>query len=346
MPHRELLVELAKNHCIEARTTLLKNLVREFIEPDENNSSIVEIESFSFIVMKIFDELPHFEQIWVASRLCRTKQITPELLERLLKIKHEIRETLVEFSPMLSPDQQKKLASSRDKKIQIALARRPNLPSSVTKKLAEIGCPILVCTILANTKTEISKNTAHRILIMANVEKLVLSAIAERAIKDNKFRSIIRRLINSQSALFPSKLKSALLNNKLASLIGAAKDLAHSPSFLFRGRRLTFYEAHTLCSDNDLCFDTLLLDLLKQKELTAVIWLISRRTSLPECTVENVLRSPAESAVANLMNATGISPKTFKEFLKERGDWLHRRPKFYFNELQKFRSMGHMAEAV
>ncbi|WP_208993141.1 DUF2336 domain-containing protein [Roseibium sp. TrichSKD4] len=338
MSQKELLIELAKSDSTAARASLLKKLVREFIEQTEISTSETEIESFSFIVLKFIEDLSFQDQIWLASRLCRTNRITQQLLERLLEINHEIKEALVEFSPVLNEKRLRALAFGTHEKTLEALARRSHLPEPVTERLIRTGHRIVVLTLLNNMDSSFSESAVLGVLLMANVEEPVLGAIANRALNDKQFRATLAGLMNTGCPLISADLRAALQRNDLNSLRAFATEKTYPVSFEFEGRILSFQEAHVLSSDEDLSFDALLLALFEQKKMMAAIWLISRRACLPEKTVENVLRSPAESAVVNLMKSTGISAKTFQTFLNERGQWLKRRPKFYYMELQKFRN--------
>ena len=340
------LEKLARLKDPEARSDLIRALVREYARSEEHDPSELERDLFSKIVLSVFDQLDLDARYELVVRLAKTDRITSELADRLAQEDHKLSEPVIEGSPVISRKALMMLAKNGGDDKRLSVSHRPDLCEEITDTLIARSSRNVVHSLLANLKAPFSIRSVLALLIFANTEIEVLASIAKRAMKDKPFLKTLKLVLQTNCPLVPPPLRKALEADDLVSLAHLVKDIKRDHDIELEGIAYSRHEASIQIANGELSFDAILRTLFEQSRLDAAIWLISRKINLSDGVVADTLKSDADGAIMRLMLQTGIQDKTYRDFLKARCTWLDRSTRAIPELVMRYRAEMKKADRV
>lgn len=283
----------------------------------------MERELFSRIVLSVFDQLDREARYELVVRLAKTDRIISDLADRLAQEDYELSEPVIENSPMISQAALMRIARNGGNDKRLSSARRSDLSEEMTDTMIARASRDVVRELLHNMDAPFSVRGTLALLIFANTEADVLAGIARRALEDEDFLQTQMEILETNCPLIPPALKKALETGELQRLAKAIEE-RRDGSIELEGVTYSRHEASIQIANGELSFDAILRTLFEQGRLDAAIWLISRKINLNDEVVSDTLKSDADGAIMRLMLQTGITDKTYRDFLKARCEWLDR----------------------
>jgi uncharacterized protein (DUF2336 family) len=116
----------------------------------------------------------------LAEALCRAREAPRAVILALAADEPEAAAAVLQYSPVLTDPDLVDCAATAEAVVQMALARRPNLPPRATAALAEIGQFDVVRALIGNLDIDLPAELLHHILTRFNDAASVRDALLER----------------------------------------------------------------------------------------------------------------------------------------------------------------------
>lgn len=235
-----------------------------------------------------------------------------DLAEKIALDVEDVASPFLAETPVFSDEQLAKIVLAVGDNVRVTIARRPNLPGTVTSALAKVGNEKVVRNVVRNPTAEMPEEACTHVINRFPSSLRLLDFLAER---DDLPISIVADLVDKVSeACRESLTKNYNISAAQASkLTGAAAERVHTEALGRASYAQVQRYVRDLLRRGDLS-DAMILEKIRDGDLMFFEVAMAERVHVPVTNVKVVLRSHREKGLQRLLGKAGIERELIPSF--------------------------------